>query len=127
MTPAEKIQAFLDQVKQHDEAATKGPWAWQKFGDDWNLTGQWGMRPIILATLKGKITSLREGLLVPFDPQHPDARLLALSRTALPKAGKALGTATKRLVQYSIDIDPTIKNVALACLEEIARILEEGA
>lgn len=56
---------------------TKGPWAWQKFGSEWCLTGQHGMRPIVLATRKNNPTSLVNGLLVPLDPNHPDARLIA--------------------------------------------------
>lgn len=56
---------------------TRGPWAWQKFGKEWCLTGQHGMRPIVLAVRKGGLTSLVNGLLVPLDPNHPDARLIS--------------------------------------------------
>ncbi len=56
---------------------TKGPWAWQRFGKEYCLTAQHGMRAIVLATRKGGPTSLVDGLLVPLDPNHPDARLIA--------------------------------------------------
>lgn len=59
---------------------TPGPLAWQKMGSRWCLTGQYGMRPIILsANPKGELM-LRDAAkdrLIPFDPSHPDARLLA--------------------------------------------------
>src|SRR3990167_4592797 len=65
-------------------AHTKGPWAWQEMGG-WRLVGQWGMRPIVLSAKArngkgpGKF-ALRDDesdLLIPFDPNHPDARLIA--------------------------------------------------
>ena len=56
---------------------TPGPWAWQKFGKEYCLTAQYGMRAIVLATRKNGPTSLVGGLLVPLIPDHPDARLIA--------------------------------------------------
>lgn len=41
------------------------------------------MRPIILAVRKGALTSLVNGLLAPFDPTHPDARVIAASADLL--------------------------------------------
>lgn len=56
---------------------TPGPWAWQKFGKEWCLTGQHSMRPIVLAyNRKIGMTSLVNGLLVPLDTNHPDAVLI---------------------------------------------------
>lgn len=60
---------------------TAAPWGWQKMGE-WMLVGQHSMRPIVLsARLQGPMkergfTSLVGGLLVPFDPQHPDAKVI---------------------------------------------------
>lgn len=56
---------------------TPGPWAWQKFGKEWCLTGQHGMRPIVLAVRKRGLTSLVNGLLVQFDPSLSDSALIA--------------------------------------------------
>ncbi len=62
---------------------TPGPWAWQKFGVEYYLTGQHGMRPIVLSVGQGqnrkRIIKLLDshGLLVDFHPLHPDARLIA--------------------------------------------------
>lgn len=59
---------------------TKEPWDWQRFGQHWCLTGQYGMRPIILSCtthgpdLKRGLKVLENGLLVPFRPDHPDMR-----------------------------------------------------
>jgi len=62
---------------------THGPVAWQKFGDEYYLTGQYGMRPIILSVgFVGKSTRhkslklLSDGLLVDFRPDHPDAKFI---------------------------------------------------
>lgn len=48
------------------------PVAWQKFGKDYYLTGQFGMRPIFLAATDLRL--LRDGLLVPFMPEHEHAK-----------------------------------------------------
>lgn len=64
------------------------PVTWQKFGDDYCLTGQFGRRPIFLSvgrksyldisTGKGVAPGLRlldeKGLLIPFTPDHPHAQ-----------------------------------------------------
>lgn len=50
------------------------PWLWQKFGKEYFLTSQTKFRPIVLSGKK--MTSLVNGLLVPFDPDHPDANFL---------------------------------------------------
>lgn len=55
------------------------PVAWQKFGDEYNLTGQFGMRPIFLSVgLRPKpglrLLNIERGLLVPFTPDHPHAQ-----------------------------------------------------
>jgi len=57
---------------------TPGPLRWQQFGKEWCLTGQYGMRPIVLCVRKGAL-ALRDSkhdLLIPFDPNHPDAKLI---------------------------------------------------
>ncbi len=73
-----------NKAQQKAAQHTPGPLAWQKFGDEWCLTGQYGMRPIVLSVgkLDGKVRRLQlldndSGLLIPFDPKHPDALLIA--------------------------------------------------
>lgn len=83
-----------------DAKQTPGPWAWQKFGAEWCLTGQHGMRPIVLSVSgrsKAALTSLVEGRLVPLDPQHPDARLIA----AAPDLLQALEAMTALYVDLA--------------------------
>jgi hypothetical protein len=67
---------------------TPGPWGWQKFGSEWCLVGQHSMRPIVLSVMvygpgKGSLTSLVDGLLRPFDPTHPDARVIGAAADLL--------------------------------------------
>ncbi|MTI83472.1 MAG: hypothetical protein FH756_06090 [Firmicutes bacterium] len=74
----------LKQDLETCEAATPGPVAWQRFGGEYYLTGQYGMRPIILATTdvkiagNAKMTTLsnrdaEKDLLIPLNPNHPDS------------------------------------------------------
>ena len=66
---------------------TPGPWAWQKFGKEWCLAAQYGCRNIVLSVLEkgrgmrghGAALAVRNDercVLVPLDPEHPDARLI---------------------------------------------------
>lgn len=74
------------------QKATKGPVKWQKFGNQYYLTGQYGMRPIIFGVVSEKkemdesldnephivITHIsnrdaKRDLLIPLDPNHPDS------------------------------------------------------
>ena len=61
---------------------TDGPWAWRTFGEHVCLVGEYGHRPIILDAIRkgmnGATLRVRvDGLMTTFDPQHPDARLIA--------------------------------------------------
>lgn len=48
---------------------------WQKFGKDWAITGQYGVRPIFFIAPEKSMRLLNEhGILIPFDPDHPVAR-----------------------------------------------------
>ena len=69
---------------------TPGPWAFQKVGKEYCLTGQHCMRPIVLANRKGNLTSLVNGFLVPLDPTHPDAKLISAAPD-MYEALKAVG------------------------------------
>jgi len=82
-------------VSQH----TPGPWAWQKFGKEWCLTGQHSMRPIVLAVRGGRLTSLVDGLLRPLDPFHPDAQLIASAPDLLRQRDELLA-ACKMAFDY---------------------------
>lgn len=56
---------------------TKGPVAWQKFGNEYCLTVQHGSRRVILsASPRGGMTCLVDGMLKPLDPNHPDMELI---------------------------------------------------
>jgi hypothetical protein len=105
---------------------TSMPWGWQKFGDEWCLTAQHGMRAIILAVRKGKLTSLVDGLLVPFDPKHPHAQFiidacnqhdrLTADRDALLGAVKEIGNRAKRIRE-----DRAIVGTEAFYIEQITR------
>src|SRR5271166_4321016 len=69
MTTIEQVAQRLREIIERCEKATKGPWGWQLFGDEWFLTGQYGCRPIIFSRDRKKGFRLRDGerdLLVPF-------------------------------------------------------------
>lgn len=57
---------------------TKSPWEWHKVGKNWVLWGAHGHRPIVLDVFKGKLRlrNAEQCLMIPFDPDHPDARLI---------------------------------------------------
>lgn len=91
-------------LRELHEQATPPSWAWQRFGE-WALTGQHGMRPIVLTAkcrermiqcdecgnhvcvhTQPHLTSrdAERDLLLDLDPNHPDAALVAACRNALP-------------------------------------------
>ena len=62
----------------HTALPIKTPVAWQKFGKDWCLTGQHGMRPIYLSAGRSGCLQLLDSrnILIPFDPAHPHAQFI---------------------------------------------------
>lgn len=61
-----------------DQKHTPGPWGWQDMGG-LRLVGQHGMRPIILDAGRDKLRGRDQehDLMVPLDPESPDARLIS--------------------------------------------------
>jgi hypothetical protein len=62
-----------------EPSAQLTPVAWQKFGDEYALTGQFSMRPIFLSIglrpkPQLKLLNMENMLLVPFNPEHPHAQ-----------------------------------------------------
>lgn len=74
---------------------TPGPWVWGRMGYGWTLIGNHGMRPIVLGARGVRkspgppppadlvVRDAARDLLVPFDPDHPDAQLIAAAPTLL--------------------------------------------
>ena len=62
---------------------TPPPWVWRKVGNDWVLWQDKGMRPIVLdcgrvGAEKGmRLRVNMGGIMRAFDPEYPDARLIA--------------------------------------------------
>jgi hypothetical protein len=82
----------------------KLPVAWQKFGKEWCLTGQHGMRPIYLSvggrpTRTLQLLNHETGLLVPFTPDHPHAQQIAHDLNHHDKLVAALGRIESELSQ----------------------------
>lgn len=95
-------------------AFTKGSWAWQKFGKEYCLTGQYGHRPIILsATPKGQLRTLDKGLLVPLSPEHPDADLIA--------SAPDLYEALFQIEKWSCQLEDEKQDGDVRLINEIAR------
>jgi len=85
----------LDKDLELCEKATPGPLKWQKFGKQYYLTGQYGMRPIIFATVTAEIEGVckdihisnrdaERDLLIPLNPNHPDSKFVEEAWEALP-------------------------------------------
>lgn len=75
------------EVKELIAQSHRGPVAWQKFGVEYCLAGQYGMRPIILSTSpRGELRSLcsKTGLLIRSSPNHPDMQRIAAGYNSLP-------------------------------------------
>lgn len=83
------------------------PVAWQKFGDEYCLTGQFGTRPIFLSVGLRPKPGLRllseRGLLIPFTPDHPHAKRI-VDGWNKAEALKALLTAA---IKVEKDIEKT--------------------
>lgn len=68
-----------------ENVLTPGPWEWRKIGKDWVLWGAHGHRPIVLdhGQVRGqrgnhfRVRNTELCVMIPFYPEHPDARLLA--------------------------------------------------
>lgn len=78
---------------------TRGEWAWRQFGKDWTLcTNHSGALIVLDAVRKGmqgaafRVRNNADCLMMEFDPEHPDARLIAAAPT-LFEALKALANA----------------------------------
>ena len=90
----------------------RGPWGWQEFGKgNWCLTGQYGMRPIVLAAARARtngLTSLMNGLLKPFIPDHPNSKLIA----AAPELLEACKVARNTLKHSSPgELNPMMREI----------------
>ncbi|MEO7719427.1 MAG: hypothetical protein ABIY70_24765 [Capsulimonas sp.] len=81
-TPAQ--QAAVE-TEAHSPRHTPGPWCWVNFGNEPHLaTAHSGSKTVLDAVRKGqrdvafrnRVTEGRS-LMIPFDPSHPDSRLIA--------------------------------------------------
>jgi hypothetical protein len=76
-----EIDAAIAGLRELDRlggAATGGdlrPVQWQRFGEHFYLTGQYGMRPLYLSAMGGAVCALNAKLTLrePITPSHPDA------------------------------------------------------
>lgn len=100
MNTTDQIQASLRALRERAGKATPGPVAWQKFGKEYCLTGQYGMRPIILSSSRKMGLCVRDpklDLLNPLTPDHPDAVFYAHARTDVPTLVDVVELAVKAL------------------------------
>lgn len=75
----------MEDLKSKELGITKGPWAWQLFGDTPMLTAQHGMREIIIGAIKHPeigypipaMNNQKTGRLEDIDKDHPNAKLIA--------------------------------------------------
>ena len=103
------------------EKVTKGPVKWQKFGKEYYLTGQYGLRPIILGTVPidigteyspVSISNLVDGLLKPVMPDHPDSFFIQEAWQGWPESinrAIAAEAAKSELVEQIGHLECTVK------------------
>jgi hypothetical protein len=115
------------------QAHTPGPWAWQQMGD-MKLVGQHGRRPIVLdcvgrrktlgppALADFRVRNAERDLMVPFDKDHPDARLIA----AAPVMLKALKHADEWLDELGCDCGTDEPGTCAFCEVRAAIAKAEG-
>lgn len=91
---------------------TKGEWAWQKFGTQYLLTAQHGMREIIIGTVKDNENTMLhsvatniEGRLQPITPDNPNAKLIA-------SAPELLHIIMEADAWFSINTHPSANEIA---------------
>lgn len=84
---------------------TKEPWGWQKFGDEWMLVAQHGMRDIVINTRRrglngAQLCMRKDGIMYPMTPEHPDAQRIVACVNALagiPDPAAAMDQARRAL------------------------------
>ncbi len=122
MTPLDRIQRALDEMKKAEQAATKGPWLVDMCGDIWTeqeTEMQYFGGPEPEETFRS-IASARRA------PNDPNGIFIAAARTSVPRLRKALD----RVVEISDSWDCScVKERPFKCcgcsmLEEIANLLE---
>ena len=132
----------LDKDLELCEKATPGPLKWQKFGKQYYLTGQYGMRPIIFATVTAEIKGVcksthisnrdaESDLLIPLNPNHPDSKFVEEAWEALPywlgevkRLRRMISEATEKMLPLISERDLLIKTNAE--LQEEGKRLEEA-
>lgn len=116
--------------------ATKGPVDWQKFGQEYCLVGQYGMRPIILSVKPSKfqpsklqLRNAKLDLLVDFTRDHPDAQYIAAAYNFIPKALAQLQANQQAIEAKDRTIAELTDRVAqlTACIESRDRKKTEQA
>jgi hypothetical protein len=118
MTLTAELLTLLDEHERFQNAATKGKWAWQRFGKNYYLTGQYGNRPIILSLVARGLSNLLvdECLLVPLRPDHPDSVFIAEARTAWPATTRALRKTLK--IIDSVVANPVLRDELMVEIRE---------
>lgn len=97
------------------QEATPGPVKWQKFGFGYYLTGQYGMRPIILGTVRVEKESCYDqihisnrdqerDLLVPVNPIHPDSKFIEEAWHGWPHAIRRAIEAERELKEAKAEV-----------------------
>lgn len=88
-----------------EPSAQLTPVAWQKFGDEYALTGQFSMRPIFLSIglrpkPQLKLLNMENMLLVPFTPEHPHAKRIVDGWNQADKYAALLAAAKEVVIDW---------------------------
>ncbi len=117
------------------EKATPGPVKWQRFGKQFHLTGQYGLRPIIFSTVEvekeGYVPEThisnrdaKRDLLIPLDPNHPDSKFIEEAWAGWPEAIDRAIVAEDRLQQAEAQLEKE-RNYFVAKQTEYADMLRK--
>lgn len=82
-TPRPSNAPVATAARGHEPVPTNAPWEWRKVGNEYVLWGAHGMRPIVLSVVRGKLCLRVDGVMRPFNPEHPDAKIIAAAREML--------------------------------------------
>ena len=108
---------------------TKGPWAWQLFGDTYSLTAQHGNREIIIGAIEHPkmgypvVGMNDDGIMEVVDKLHPNAKLVAAAPELLSELDKQSNNIY--LLKRLIKMNKVDEDVIYNALDDMSKDIEK--